>query len=127
MVPPLKKDEQIIYKIINSFQPKTIFISKNIPSERIKNIVAKATKGMANYNCESTIDCAIINDEWNEIRNHIGSNSVIIQYRPHSNTKASETLEALKSDLKIKVTMDMYHIAIALPLPHLQKQNLVVR
>ena len=96
-------------------------------SERIKNIVAKATKGIANYNCESTIDCAIINDEWNEIRNHIGSNSVIIQYRPHSNTKASETLEALKSDLKIKVTMDMYHIAIALPLPHLQKQNLVVR
>ena len=127
IIPPLEKDEQIIYKIINSFQPKTIFISKDIPAERIKNIVAKATKKIPNYNCDSTIDCAIISHEWNEIRNHVGPNSVIIQYRPYKNIEASKTLETLKSDLKIKVTMDMYHIAIALLLPHLHKQNLILR
>jgi hypothetical protein len=127
MVPSLEKDEQIIYKIINSFQPQNIFISKDIPTERIKNIATKATKKTPNHNWNSKIDCAIINHEWNEIRNYIGPNSVIIQYRPHKNIKANKTLETLKSDPKIKVTIDMYYIAIALPLPHLHKQNLILR
>lgn len=125
--PPLDKGEQIIYKIINTFQPQHIFISKDIPTERIKNIATKASEKTPNYSCLHTIDCAIINHEWDEIKKHICLNSIIIQYHPHADIRAGKTLEALKSDPEITVTMDIYHIVIALSQPNLHKQNFILR
>ena len=66
-------------------------------------------------------------DEWNAIKNKIHDNSVVIWQNQHRNKQTEQEYEILKKDSKVKVTLDMYSIAIVLFLPRLHKENYILR
>jgi hypothetical protein len=66
-------------------------------------------------------------DEWNAIKNKIDDNSVVIWQNQHRNKQIEQEYEMLKKDSIVKVTLDMYSIAIVLFLPRLHKENYILR
>lgn len=127
-----RRGDKITYKLANTFQPTNIYISANsntythtIISNAINNKHAITTT----FTLSPTIDMAIITsiDEWNAIKNKIHDNSVVIWQNQHRNKQTEQEYEILKKDSKVKVTLDMYSIAIVLFLPRLHKENYILR
>lgn len=128
-----RRDDKITYKLANTFQPKNIYISSNSNTYThsiINNAVYKIdTIATTTSTLPPTIDMAIITsiDEWNAIKNKIHNNSVVIWQNQHRNKQIEQEYEMLKKDSIVKVTLDMYSIAIVLFLPRLHKENYILR
>lgn len=125
------KQHRIIYKIANTFRPHNVYIGTTAPSH-IATIVAHATQHnvtIVSTPTLHTIDLAIINniEEWKQISEYIGPQSIVLWLQPHKNSLAESQFATFVADNKVKVSLDMYHTAIAVFLPQLHKEHYMLR
>ena len=125
------KQHRTIYKIANTFHPHNVYIGTTAPNH-IATIVAHATQHNAiivSSPTPHTIDMAIISsiDEWKQISKHINPQSIVLWLNPHKNSLAESQFATFAADSKVKVSLDMYHTAIAVFLPQLHKEYYMLR
>ena len=126
------KTDKIIYKFANTFKPSTVYINPSI-DDKIHKIISQATKhchtSITHTFSPSLIDMAIITsiNEWQNIKNMIHTQSIVIWLMPHTNQHTEQEFETFKADGKIKVCIDMYKIGIALFLTQLHKENYLLK
>ena len=128
-----QRSDKIIYKFANTFQPTNVYISST-SNTRTHTIINNALKNEHHVATPplplpSSIDMAIITslEEWNTIKDKIHSKSIVIWQKQHRNKNTEQEYKTFKADNKVKVTIDMYYIAITLYLPRLHKEHYILR